>query len=122
MTSHPLWQDRQTFRHSRQEKAVVHSQGPAPALYARGVGGSSVHFTANYWRMRPVDFKERSLLGEISGTGFADWPLSYEELEPYYTQGRLGNRCFRGAGPLRRPAFETFSRAAPAGQVFRCIA
>jgi len=33
-----------------------------------------------------VDFKERSLLGGISGTGFADWPISYEELEPYYTR------------------------------------
>ena len=86
MTNHPLWQDKQTFRHSRGETAKPHESGPPPALYARGVGGSSVHFTANYWRMRPVDFKERSLLGEISGTGFADWPLSYEELEPYYTK------------------------------------
>lgn len=87
MTSHPQWKDPQTFRHSVGETARVYSgQGPPHALYARGVGGSSVHFTANYWRLRPVDFKERSLLGEISGTGFADWPLSYEELEPYYAR------------------------------------
>src|SRR5215813_8397848 len=55
-------------------------------LYRRGVGGSSVHFTANYWRFRPIDFKERSVLGPISGTGFADWPVTYDELEPYYTK------------------------------------
>jgi choline dehydrogenase-like flavoprotein len=55
-------------------------------LYRRGVGGSSVHFAANYWRLRPIDFRERSALGPISGTGFADWPLTYEELEPYYTK------------------------------------
>jgi choline dehydrogenase-like flavoprotein len=54
--------------------------------YRRGVGGSSVHFTANYWRFRPIDFKERSVLGPISGTGFADWPVTYDELEPYYTK------------------------------------
>ena len=86
MTSHPSWSDPQTFRRTAAEQATVMSDGPPTALYARGVGGSSVHFTANYWRMRPLDFKERSLLGKISGTGFADWPISYEELEPYYTR------------------------------------
>ena len=73
MTEHPLWKDPQTFRQKASEKATVRqSGGPPPALYSRGVGGSSVHFTANYWRMRPIDFKERSLLGPISGTGFSD--------------------------------------------------
>jgi choline dehydrogenase-like flavoprotein len=71
---------------------------PPPLIYARGVGGSSVHFTANYWRLRPVDFHERSRWGPISGTGFADWPLTYDELEPYYTRaewevGCLGHRA-----------------------------
>jgi choline dehydrogenase-like flavoprotein len=54
--------------------------------YRRGVGGTSVHFSANYWRLRPSDFRERSIFGSIAGTGFADWPVSYEELEPYYTK------------------------------------
>jgi choline dehydrogenase-like flavoprotein len=45
-----------------------------------------VHFAANYWRLRPIDFKERSVWGPISGTGFADWPITYDELEPYYTK------------------------------------
>jgi choline dehydrogenase-like flavoprotein len=75
----------QTFRRDEEEEAEVRST-PPPLLYAQGVGGSSVHFTANYWRLRPVDFRERSLLGPISGTGFADWPITYEELEPYYTK------------------------------------
>ncbi|MGY8796653.1 MAG: GMC family oxidoreductase N-terminal domain-containing protein, partial [Woeseiales bacterium] len=35
---------------------------------------------------RESDFKERSLLGPISGTNFADWPISYDEIEPYYTR------------------------------------
>jgi choline dehydrogenase-like flavoprotein len=55
-------------------------------LYRRAVGGSSVHFAANYWRFRPIDFKECSTHGSIEGTGFADWPLDYDELEPYYTK------------------------------------
>jgi choline dehydrogenase-like flavoprotein len=86
MTRHPSWSDPQTFRASAQDKAQVPSGGLPPALYARGVGGSSVHFTANFWRLRPLDFKERSLLGPIAGTGFADWPIDYAELEPYYSR------------------------------------
>jgi choline dehydrogenase-like flavoprotein len=86
LLNHPGWNDPQTFRTSESEEAQIVTQGPPPAFYARGVGGSSVHFTANYWRFHPNDFKERSLLGPMEGTGFADWPISYEELEPYYTK------------------------------------
>ena len=57
-----------------------------PLIYARLVGGSSNHFTANFWRFHEIDFHERSVLGSIPGTGFADWPISYQELEPYYTK------------------------------------
>jgi choline dehydrogenase-like flavoprotein len=76
--------DPQTFRHDEQDTATVPDF--PPAYYARTVGGSSVHFSANFWRLRPVDFRERSLLGPIEGTALADWPISYEELEPYYTR------------------------------------
>lgn len=55
-------------------------------FYAKAVGGSSVHFAANYWRFRPSDFRERSLLGPMAGTTLADWPFDYDELEPYYTK------------------------------------
>lgn len=75
----------QTFRQSESDEAVIQDY-PPPLLYARMVGGSSVHFTANYWRFRDIDFNERSVLGPISGTGFADWPISYDDLEPYYTE------------------------------------
>ena len=76
--------DPQTFRHDENETAVV-NEFP-PAYYARMVGGSSVHFSANFWRLRPVDFKERSLLGGVEGAELADWPLDYDELEPFYTR------------------------------------
>ena len=74
----------QTFRSDESEVAV--QQMIQPAGYAQTVGGSSVHFTGNFWRMRELDFDERSKLGPISGTNFADWPISYAELEPYYTR------------------------------------
>ena len=74
----------QTFRDDPGKEAMP-AVVPA-AEYAQTVGGSSVHFTANFWRLREIDFKERSLLGPISGSNFADWPISYEDLEPYYTR------------------------------------
>jgi choline dehydrogenase-like flavoprotein len=80
----PRGGDAQTFRHDASQEATV-ADFP-PAYYARMVGGSSVHFSANFWRLRPVDFHERSLLGAIGGADLADWPVSYEELEPYYTR------------------------------------
>ena len=77
----------QTFRRTAADKAVKSEPGRFnPLMYARMVGGSSVHFTANFWRLHPVDFKERSLLGAIPGASLEDWPISYEELEPYYTK------------------------------------
>lgn len=102
LTGHPSWNDPQTFRHTEAEEAQPRS-GLPPALYARTVGGSSVHMSANYWRMRPHDFKERSLLGEISGTGFADWPISYEELEPYYSRAEWEIGVSGAPGPFDPP-------------------
>ncbi|MEP6494475.1 MAG: GMC family oxidoreductase [bacterium] len=74
----------QTIRKTEADPAQVNAG--RKLLYRRAVGGSSAHFAANYWRLRPIDFKERSAWGSISGSGFADWPITYEELEPYYTK------------------------------------
>jgi choline dehydrogenase-like flavoprotein len=73
--------------------------------YGRGVGGGTVHFTANYWRLHESDFQERSLIGEIPGTGFDDWPLRYADLEPYYTKAEydLGISGLAGANPFEAP-------------------
>jgi len=74
----------QTFRTDESEVAKLADQQPAG--YAMTVGGASVHFSGNFWRFREIDFNERSVHGSISGTNFADWPISYAEIEPYYTK------------------------------------
>jgi len=74
----------QTYREYEGDEASMPNL--QPVRYAQTVGGSSVHFTANFWRFRELDFIERSMLGPISGTNFADWPITYKELEPYYTR------------------------------------
>jgi choline dehydrogenase-like flavoprotein len=91
----------QTFRPTVSDPAKLNvGRG---VLYRRAVGGSSVHFAANYWRFRPIDFKERSKWGSISGTGFADWPITYEELEPYYTKVDWEIGVSGAAGPNDPP-------------------
>ena len=96
----------QTFRSDAGETAT--SPVEQPIRYAQTVGGSSVHFTANFWRLRPVDFNERSLLGPISGTNFADWPIGYEELEPYYTRVDWEIGVSGAPGPYDAPRSKPF--------------
>ncbi len=48
------------------------------------VGGSSNLMSGYFHRMKPNDFKLRSVYGEIKGANVVDWAISYEELEPYY--------------------------------------
>jgi choline dehydrogenase-like flavoprotein len=67
------------------EEAQV-SLGAAPLIYARGVGGSSVHFTANYWRLRPGRLPGAVPLGPDRGNRVRRLALTYDELEPYYTR------------------------------------
>jgi choline dehydrogenase-like flavoprotein len=71
-----------TYRKTPDDKATVRPY----LVYGVAVGGGTVHFTANYWRFRPIDFREHSTHGDIPGTSISDWPITYEELEPYYTK------------------------------------
>jgi len=97
----------QTFRSSDREEARVSPFRP-PAWYAKGVGGSSVHFTANFWRLREIDFHERSVLGGIDGTNFSDWPIRYEELEPYYSRVDWEIGVSGAPGPFDSPRSRPF--------------
>ncbi len=52
-----------------------------------------------------MDFHERSLLGDIPGAALADWPISYQELEPYYTkvEWEVGVSGLASASPFDPP-------------------
>ncbi|NOU88223.1 FAD-binding protein [Paenibacillus sp. LMG 31460] len=47
----------------------------------RGIGGGTVHFTAVFLRFHDADFKARTMDGVAE-----DWPISYEDLEPFYAR------------------------------------
>ena len=50
------------------------------------VGGSSNLMSGYFHRMKPNDFKLKSVYGNINGANVVDWPISYEDLEPYYAK------------------------------------
>jgi choline dehydrogenase-like flavoprotein len=54
------------------------------AWTANCVGGGTVHMSGMFYRLKPVDFRTRSELGEVKGANVADWPITYDDLEPYY--------------------------------------
>lgn len=60
-------------------------------LPGNGVGGAGVHWNGQTWRFLPDDFRIRSHVTERYGAAFLpagnhirDWPVTYDELEPYY--------------------------------------
>lgn len=48
------------------------------------VGGGGVHADGKLPRFREVDFHLRSALGPVDGASVEDWPIQYDDLEPYY--------------------------------------
>jgi choline dehydrogenase-like flavoprotein len=72
----------------------------APLMF-NAVGGSTIHWSAHFPRYHPSDFRVRSL----DGVG-DDWPLSYEELEPFYD---LSDRITGVAGLTGDPSQPTRS-------------
>lgn len=50
------------------------------------VGGSSNLMSGYFHRLKPNDFKLKSVYGDIKGANIVDWPISYKELEPFYTK------------------------------------
>ncbi|ENO76121.1 MULTISPECIES: GMC family oxidoreductase [unclassified Thauera] len=55
-----------------------------PAWIVKGVGGSTMHFSGLALRFLPHDFRIKSTYGTVDGANVLDWPISYEELAPYY--------------------------------------
>ena len=50
-----------------------------PNNSGRGVGGGTTHFTGVFYRFHESDFRVKS----TDGVG-EDWPISYQDLKPYY--------------------------------------
>ncbi|MDP9325083.1 MAG: GMC family oxidoreductase [Candidatus Dormibacteraeota bacterium] len=69
-----------TFRTSSAQAALVNHASPL----SRCVGGGTFHYGAASFRFIPDQFRMASLYGVPPGSTLADWPLTYDELEPHY--------------------------------------
>jgi len=50
------------------------------------LGGSSNFMSGYFHRLKPNDFRLKTSYGEIKGANVVDWPVSYDDMEPYYTK------------------------------------
>ncbi len=67
-----------------------------PLMY-NAVGGSTIHWSGHFPRFHPSDFRVRSLDGVAD-----DWPLTYEELAPFY---EFNDRMIGISGLAGDPAY-----------------
>jgi choline dehydrogenase-like flavoprotein len=79
-----LWPDPllnpRTVRESADQEARTELFCPVPQM----VGGGTVHWQGWLPRFTENDFRFHSVVGDLPGASLADWPITYDELEPYY--------------------------------------
>ncbi len=95
-----------TFRTSEEDgpRLVVGDVNTTPAT----VGGASIAADPASRRLQKADFRMRTLLGDVPGADFRDWPLSYEDLAPHYDEVEriVGVQGRAGANPFEVPRGE----------------
>ena len=50
------------------------------------VGGATNVMSGFFLRMKPIDFRLKSEFGPVEGSTVEDWPITYEDLAPYYAK------------------------------------
>jgi choline dehydrogenase-like flavoprotein len=102
------WSANPNRRQAPADYPISDGDSDIAAVMYNAVGGSTVLFAAHWQRNMPSDFRVRTLDGVAD-----DWPLTYEDLEPYYEQvendfgisGLAGDPAFPpGKGPPLPPA------------------
>lgn len=53
---------------------------------AMTAGGGTRVYGAQAWRFSPEDFRMASTYGVPDGSALADWPIDYDDLEPFYAR------------------------------------
>lgn len=94
-SSSPTWELRKISTHSpfpntrrgAADYPVNDDDSPIAIANFNAVGGSTILYSGHFPRMHPSDFRVHSLDGVAS-----DWPISYEDLEPYFqiNDGMMG--------------------------------
>ncbi len=69
------------------------------------VGGGTTSYGAMAWRYMEQDFHLRTTYGAVEGSTLADWPITYQDLEPFYTKAEweIGVSGQAGANTFEPP-------------------
>ena len=69
----------------------------------RAVGGCTIHWVGNSPRFQAHEFKALSTYSAIDGANLLDWPISFDDIEPYYIRAeeKLGVVTTHGLAPMR---------------------
>ena len=101
------WSANPNRRQAPADYPIEDTESDIAAVLYNAVGGSTILYAAHWQRNMPSDFRVRTL----DGVG-DDWPLTYEDLEPYYERvetdfgisGLAGDTAFPpGKGPPLPP-------------------
>jgi choline dehydrogenase-like flavoprotein len=81
---------------------------PADGAYnnnAACVGGGTVSYGAMAWRYMAQDFRMKSIYGVPEGSTLEDWPITYDDLEPFYEKAEweIGVSGDVSADPFKAP-------------------
>lgn len=70
-----------------------------------GLGGGTNQYDGNSPRVQRADLRLLSTFGAVPGADVVDWPLSYDDLAPYYEQAEalIGVQGLAGADPFAEP-------------------
>jgi len=108
LTMGRYWSGNPNRRQAAADYPIDDSDSDISAVLYNGVGGGTVIYAAHWQRNMPSDFRVRTL----DGVG-DDWPLTYEDLAPFYERveadfgvsGLAGDPAFPpGKGPPLPPA------------------
>ena len=108
LTMGRYWSGNPNRRQARADYPIDDTDSDIAAVLYNAVGGGTVIYAAHWQRNMPSDFRVRSLDGVAD-----DWPLTYEDLAPFYERveadfgvsGLAGDPAFPpGKGPPLPPA------------------
>jgi|RhiMethySRZTD1v2_1073278.scaffolds.fasta_scaffold20795_8 choline dehydrogenase-like flavoprotein len=68
------------------DPVVLPAWDPRYGSNADTFGGGTRVYGAQAWRFMPEDFAMASTYGVPDGSALADWPIGYDDMEPFYTQ------------------------------------
>ncbi|MDX6461645.1 MAG: gluconate 2-dehydrogenase alpha chain, partial [Acidobacteriaceae bacterium] len=121
----PLANETVTIRHGMHDVAAPYRKYGSFIL-GNGVGGAGTHWNGQLWRASPEDLRLRTHIEQRYGKKFIpadmtiqDYPISFEELEPYFDHfekvcgvsgiaGNLRGQIKPGGNPFEGPRSDEF--------------